>query len=117
MLNNNFSVIGVAITNLYKCNSKNATDQRYEFILEMTTRHSTNQVQITVVPGILINKIQTDLKDKQIMVSGYLDSKKYVNDGRKELYFNKVIATEIVVLSEDKIDQPVTFKETYQDED
>ena len=116
MLNNNFSVIGVAITPLQRVRTKNSSNDRFEFVLEMTTRHATNTIQITVVPGIVINKVPDNINGKQIMVSGYLDSKRYTNEN-KELYFNKIIATEIVVLSEEKIDQPLTFKETYQDED
>lgn len=117
MLNNNFSIIGVAITGLIRIRTKTATD-RFRLIVEMTTRRTTNLVEVTIVPGIVVNKFPADIKNKQVMITGYLDSvQRDSKDGNELIFFNKIIATEIVVLSKDRLDQPMTFKETYNDED
>lgn len=116
MLNNNFSIIGVAITGLIRIPTKTAT-QRYKVIVEMTTRKATNTVEVTIVPGIVVNKIPSDIKNKQVMITGYLDSAQRSSNEGEVIFFNKIIATEVVVLSEERLDQPMTFKETYNDED
>lgn len=115
MLNNNFSIIGVAISQPIRVRTKTATD-RFRLLVEMTTRKATNTVEVTIVPGIVVNKIPSDMKNKQVMITGYLDSAQRTSKDGEMIFFNKIIATEIVVLSEEKLDQPMTFKETYNDE-